>query len=626
MSSRLILVFTMYPFLLLFGCGNHDEHHRSKEIGTLPEGAKKLPTHEDTAAFDDGPKSAIIPHPKPVLAAELPLPTAAAPLPPLPPIPLTIPVTVPVPVPMERDHHDDSDEDFKDENDKDGACSEANQISEQDVNSNGGYVITKPGIYVLCEDIKYKPKGSQSKPAIRIMASNVTLDLASHTLSLGTSSKTKILGISADSVSSLNIINGAITDFTDAAIRISDSENLVMENLDILRTGVDTSFGGLQINDSSDVLIDKIRSLYNFGLGMYLLGVVKATVKNSHFDDNVGGLTIPELFPVKGAVGVGAYVDSSADTQSRAIHFEDCTFSRNQGGAEGAGMEIGPRSTLGAPSVRDVTILRCEFLDNHMNGLDLPFQDSTGLALILVDNFLIRDTIASGQRHPSIPGPDAIFAVSGATGFSINGSKNGLIENCQANDNSGQGNTSIGIRVRASQGVVVKNCECSGNINTASGVAFGFYTDTDGLNLALPVFPAFDSSIVFDSNVAQNNSSESGLSGGFKFATIRNSSVLNNISQENTGYGMLLIDANMPDVVLGNIFENNIVQSNTLAGFSDQVSGSNNAYSINIARSNGPGGIVNYVGLPAGTPIVTWSITGGFPPVINPFANLDIVP
>jgi len=514
--------------------------------------------------------------------------------------------------------------------DKVRSCTDPIPITSEDVNRRGkGFVIREPGCYILCEDIIFDAYGDKSTTAITIESSNVTLDLGGHRLSLWLPSPenneknlpSPILGIGANGVSSIAIINGSITDFTDAAIRIENSNNIVIDGLSILNTGLPSAYGGLQINDSSDILIDHVRALYNFGSGMYLHGVIKVTVKNSHFDDNVPGNVAPQYFTA-GQVGSGAYIDSSTTTETDMVLVEDCSFNRNSGGSDGGGMEIGIY-TLGIP-VKNVTIVRSEFLDNFNNGIQGLFNDASGLVLLEVTNFLIEDVISSGQRHNGAPGPT--LYVAGATGFSINASNNGIIENCQANDNVGGGFSSIGMRVRGCNNVLVKNSQASANINTSSGYAFGFSADNDtAVGSPFPVGTAN----VFDSCVAQNNSSATGLAGGFKITNLANSTIENCISQQNP-IGILVSDSNTTPVTLNNIFKNNIVQSNTLFGILDTVSGSNNAYYLNTARSNGSNPLLtNYAGLPAGTPFETWSITTGFspaPPNINPFANLNIVP
>lgn len=614
-AARGLLV--MLPIsLCLFGCS--DEKHRNSPVQKISSDNKqeKFAKPKKGVPVDHRPTLPILnsPPPSPLLPE---LPVSPEFLPPPPMLPL-VPFHLPPDTEGEefQRNHDDAEQHCEH-----GSENDATLISGEDVNSADGYVIKKSGIYVLCEDIAYEPESAKPKPAIRISASDVTLDLNGHTLSLDADANDPtVVGIIAENVHSFRIINGSITDFTDAGIRINAGRDIVLNDLSILRTGVETASGGLQIKDSFELSVDNLRSLYNFGSGMYLHGVSGATIRNSHFDDNVGGdLKLPQPFSSgPGYSAIGALVESSPAVETGELWFENCSFNRNSGDGDAGGMEIGPYTLL---PIRNVTISNCEFLDNFMTGdTQLPTFEAGGLVFVGVDNFLIEKSRASGQRHPAPPGP--LFGVSGATGFSINASDNGMIVDCESNDNVGAGGTAIGMRVRACHNVLIKNCESSRNVNTATGVAFGFYTDVDDL---VAISGPSGSAITFDSCVAQQNTSASGLSGGFKITTIFDSLLKNNVSQEN-GYGILVTDPNMAPLSFNNIFVGNIVQGNSVAGIADQVTGGNNAYHNNTARTNGPGGIANYVGLPAGTPIVTWSIAGGFPVVINPFANLDIAP
>ena len=358
-------------------------------------------------------------------------------------------------------------------------CNEPIFITSKNVNHDGkGFVIRKPGHYVLCEDIIFKPRGSQPRAAITIASSNVTLDMATHTLSQDTASVSapvaNISGIVGNNLTSIHITNGSITDFTGAGIKIENSTALAVDEVNILRTGVPSAFGGLQINDSTDIVINEVRSLNNFGCGMYLHGVIKVTVSNSHFDDNFGGNVAPQFFVGPGLVCAGGYIDSSANTTTSAVLVQDCSCNGNTAGSDAGGLEIGIYSLL---PLNNITVLRSEFLNNAQQGAAAEFNDASGLVLAFVENYVIQDCVCSGQRHPFPPA--GIPAVSGATGFSINACNNGTIENCQAFDNVGQGVTSIGIRTRGCNNLLVKNCTCARNVNTGSGQAFGFYTDVD---------------------------------------------------------------------------------------------------------------------------------------------------
>jgi|GEM_PF-5147957 len=501
-----------------------------------------------------------------------------------------------------------------------GSCKNQIPIASKDVNKAGGFVIQAPGCYMLKGNIIFDPSVSQSTSAITIQSSNVTLNLGGHKLSqLMPQSGGPISGVTANSISSISIMNGSIGDFTGAAIGIQNSNNIVVANLTILNTGLPMANGGLQINDSANILVSQVNAISNFGSGMYLHGVTNATVSNSHFDNNLPGNVAPQFFTT-GQVGAGAYIDSSPSTETDTVLVRDSTFNGNSGDSDGGGMEIGIYSLL---PVKNVTVVRSTFLNNFNNGIQGLFNDASGLVLLFVTNFLIQDVVASGQRHPGPPGP--LLAVAGATGFSINACNNGLIVNGSADNNVGAGYSSLGMRLRGCNNVLVKNSHASGNINTSFGQAFGFSTDNDNYI----AFPPVGTSVVFDACVAQNNNSTSGLAGGFKITNVANSTLQYSVSQNNP-IGIYVSDANAPTLSFNNVFNGNLVSKNTLYGIQDTVGGSNNAYSDNIAILNGTSpALDNYVGLPAGTPIITWSFTTGFsptPPNFDPLANLSIVP
>lgn len=492
----------------------------------------------------------------------------------------------------------------------DDSCDSVTLIKMDDIaRGKRGYAIKCPGKYKLAENIIIHNKRTCMKAAIIIEStSNVILDLGYHTIS----SPSNIIAIYVNNAKSISIINGPANGMRKAGIQINNSSDIKLSNISITNTGTVDSNGGLQINDSTDIKIDKIRCLFNYGSGMYLHGVIKAYISNSNFDDNIGGNVAPQFFP-SGGVGGGVYVDGSEKTTTSAITFIDCTFNRNTGGGEGVGMEVGPFSFL---PITDVKIIGCQFLENQMTGVDTEFNDASGLVLLYVTDFLIKDCIANGQLHPTIAGPLSRVITSGATGFSINASTNGIIENCQADNNSGKGRTSIGIRTRGCSNVITKNCQFSGNINTEDGQAFGFYTDTD--EVTAEFFPPVGSACVINSCTAQGNTSLNGLSGGFKIADLVNSTIKDCISQQNA-HGILVTGTNTQTT--NNIFNNNTLQGNILTGIRDEVENSRNLYINNTAINNG----VNYEGLPPGTPITILNLETGF---VNPpvqFSNLDVL-
>ena len=83
-----------------------------------------------------------------------------------------------------------------------------------------GYVITTPGTYTLGKDVMWTPSAKALGPAIIIASSNVTLNLAKHTLSLAASAKAggSYVGVAVAPLSGtlqkVAISNGTIANFT----------------------------------------------------------------------------------------------------------------------------------------------------------------------------------------------------------------------------------------------------------------------------------------------------------------------------------------------------------------------------------------------------------------------------
>lgn len=504
-----------------------------------------------------------------------------------------------------------------------------------------GYVICKPGKYCLGENINW----CAHKKSIAITAhhiNNVYIDLNNYTIKQKNNAK-KTVGIKITHSKGVTIVNGTVENTTgEGAIRIECSSDVLVDQVIVRNTGNANSFGGLFITESKNIIVNNVICDANFGVGLTLLGVNNANVTNSLFNNQKGGNVAPQFFFLPGQTAYGALVESLSNTttitsmttmqtvntmgsmksMTTNVKFENCSFNNNSATADAGGVEVGPYTLF---PVSNVSFINCQALNNSQTGADSIFNDCSGFVLVHVNGFLFQDCIATGQKHLGAPGASSAFAVSGATGFSINDAQNGSLINCLANNNTGIGNTSIGIRVRGAKNVVIKNCQASDNINTSeTGLGYGFYTNLDDLPF-FPGFPNVNKAYVFDSCVAQNNSS-----GGFKFSSLIDSLIQKCVAQEN-GIGFLFSDVGIisPPLVAdskNNILKSNVAEGNTIAGFEDDTT-ANNAYIKNLSRSNGPLGTTNYVGLPASTPISVWNVaTGPFPVGTNEFTNLDIIP
>jgi nitrous oxidase accessory protein NosD len=131
----------------------------------------------------------------------------------------------------------------------------------------GPTVITHAGSYVLVRNISMSGSGT----AIRIAASNVTLDLNGHTLT--GSGATQGTGVSVTGVSGVRIHSGIVSRF-GTGIEVSGSSNVTVEGLQISGTdagGPAPGEVGILLRNSRAVALQKNRIARVF-LGIFVRG------------------------------------------------------------------------------------------------------------------------------------------------------------------------------------------------------------------------------------------------------------------------------------------------------------------------------------------------------------------
>lgn len=512
-------------------------------------------------------------------------------------------------------------------------------ICQHDVGKHG-YVINEPGEYRLGEDIIFNPNPTFiGRAAITINSPNVFLSLNHKTLSQGDYRTPVTIGILVNAVNAVIIESGNITDFTRWGVSINPgSETIAAHDLNVLRCGTtegtrvfipeDLPTGGINAVGSQNLLFDKINAYQNFGTGIYMEDVQGVIIKKSKFNSTQGGTYVGAQ---TGNIAFGLTVFSRLPGApvTRDVLIVDCEANGTTAGAIVTGIGIFSNDTY----MEDIHLLNCQ-ANNGVNGSGNDFEsDATGIAVLRVNSCSLINCMANFNQHPFPPASAAFPGLNSATGFSINLVNSGWMENCTAEHNQGQGLSTEGIRVRDCNQVTVKNCRASNNSNTFTGTpvadCWGFKTD--------PLFgfgvPLVGVNIVFDSCIAQNNTAVSGDCGGFRAVNLIDSKFIGCISQGNNNFmpadptllrqtwGILVTDNPLGLGSANNLFEDNELQGNTIAGIEDQTPAALNAYIGNIARANG----TNYVGLPTGTPIATWFIGSPPPPTTN-IDNLDIRP
>lgn len=521
-------------------------------------------------------------------------------------------------------------------------------ICQKDIGKNG-YTINSSGEYRLAEDIVFNPKASDiGRSAITINVPNVVLDLNNKTLSQGSTRTSITIGIQVNAVDAVVVQNGNITDFTRWGIFFNPGgSDITVQNLDVLRCGViegtrdtvgDLPTGGISAIHTDNMVFSRVNANRNFGVGLYLQEVQNIVVAKSSFNQTVGGTFFGVQPPVNsvGNIGYGLVVYTSTPNvrPCKNIVCIDCNANDTKAGAIVTGIGFFSAANPAVP-MENITAINCNANNGYNTGFFDYESDSTGFALVNVNNFLLLNCSGNSNEHPFPPSPVAFPGLNSATGYSINLSTGGVIEGCVANNNSGQGLTTEGMRFRNCKQIEVRNCVASNNYNYLPD-SEDVYGESWGIRNVILLGLGGDLvgvDYVIDSCVAQNNTALSGISGGMVAANLINCRVQNCIFQGNKNFdplnssifrqswGILTTDSIAGIASANNIFEGNNVEGNAVAGIEDQTPAALNAYLKNIARSNGG----NYVNLPSGTPIANWTV-GSPAPSISPIDNLSITP
>lgn len=536
-----------------------------------------------------------------------------------------------------------------------GACS-ANviPISQADINPNG-YEITAPGVYCLTENIAFSPSiNNQAAIWVHVpagQASNVVIHLNGYTLAKNTSATgLQTTGILVDAQNNVMIDGGTVSDFDLFGVRVNGgSSNIVCQEVNMYRNGTNNApNGGFSAANSKDIVVDRCIANNNIGIGLSLAGVQQAIVSGSNFDNN-SAATVTFL---GGSICWGAFATNLLSGQPcKDLSFIDCTSSNNSSNGVCLGLECIGIPLPGNPLNENVNIINC--ISNHnAGGMTGSFtQEGEGFAVIGVNNFVVKGCIAEGN-HSNATQPSGIAGNHTSCGYSVAFLNTaGLIEDCQAINNSGNGDVSCGFRVMRSSDIVVRNCvaidHTNAGFNGSTGIhgeAWGFTTDPDlGNFLGVPQGTNF----TFDSCVATNNTAPGapdGFGGGIKFISQVHSLITDCILQGNS-MGIYVSDPACCQIGPGqvgsccclepttccittgpacctsttsncactnnacktsstccgvskeNVVKGNVLIGNARGGIVDNLDCNSTAYYKNEARANGPNGSLNYVGV-----------------------------
>ena len=198
-------------------------------------------------------------------------------------------------------------------------------------------------------------------------------------------------------------------------------------------------------------------------------------------------------------------------------------------------------------------------------------------------------------------------------GFDFESSQNGVVEDCTsgghtqaaANPVEGQFSFAAGFNAHIAfcancYTIVFRRCVATGNVDTGTflsvdlpfggGSAFGFCTRE-------PQFAGTstgpNSSIyVFESCIAESNTTNYGTGYGFDIFNLTDSKIINCFAEGNN-IGINVSDFTLPPATnefgsANNIFRGNVVSANTAFGIQDTTTAKSNAYYSNQAKNNGP--------------------------------------
>ncbi len=277
---------------------------------------------------------------------------------------------------------------------------------------------------------------------------------------------------------------------------------------------------------------------------------------------------------------------------------------------------------------------------NVYDGLTAPASQflAEGFDLYTVANVVVEDCTSSGHSQMAGSAPEGQFSF--AAGF-----KADAAFCCPCESPCGP--------------VVFRRCVANGNTGSLDAYAFGFST-RDPLSAGTPTAPN-SCAYVFESCIAENNTSDSGTGYGLDVLNLIDSEIINCIANHNN-IGINVSDLNTlpcvpctptsPPCTFGsadNIFSGNVLSANTLFGIQDTSAAKSNAYYANRAKNNGPTpATTNYSGaevfpvpscstttlccVPANlTPVLYWTLPNA-PCTLNtnciestPLDNLSIV-
>ncbi len=497
------------------------------------------------------------------------------------------------------------------------ACGSSISIDQEDIGTSG-YVIDAPGNYCIDGDLTFSPAGN-GIAAITIAPNvqNVNIYFNGHVLAQDPASTTlNNYGILvSESCQNISISGGTVQGFS--ASQIKGKYNLNSLNVsDMLLIGIpqsaggsridgvtETSANGLFINGLSNLTTSSNIVVSNVEVRTIFLDIPSISnlstygIQMVNCNDVVLYQTITDQIEYFGPVttGVntccGVFIDACSN-----IVCEDCKSHDNHAFTPSFnGSVTGDAFGFDFVSCDQAQCIGCSAYSNGGT------RRCDGFVLVGgCNNFVFEDCQAQNNLvvDPGAPG------VSSHNGFEVVGTVLGLapcsniiMKDCHVN---GQPDCFF---IIGSNNVLIQNCTATFG-KTASYGPF----DVGGFFLAGTTNSTIEDCIAV--GFQATNAQGTGFLVENFFGLIASNNNIRRCKSVNNNYGMFIGAQPFGSGARNTIIEANEVSFNTAGGVADFSFNLTNVYIQNLAYENGtPASFAaNYSGLPAGTPILTWTI------------------
>ena len=417
--------------------------------------------------------------------------------------------------------------------------SKINYITPCNFKHGNGIILSKPGVYKLSKDIRYKPS-TIGTTAISIVGSNITLDLDVYTLSQkNTVKNTYGIAICRDAKCIKITGNKGISkvlDFSMVGIRVlGRTDTITIENIIVTQTEI-RSLDNSEIVPSCK---DFICQTWNYGIlvgegdntGLPMKGTDKANL--------VTNLLLEDVTTSRSITGTQIVM-------TYQITINSCNFIENTiYGLLSGPLGIVPGDELGTaffPTTKSLVARNCRFDNNVGFNADLVgppdleewFDLLAGVVLYFGEGYVMENCTVNDNFSDSFmlavdhdraynvvwkgctvarnrcDGFVDAFHASGSINQDLQECQNGLevplepdlnltIEDCSFFDTYSKHDSAKNVALLYVQGVTVKNCYSSGAKGYDDSIGFRVSGDPNG---------GISSGIVFENCVASNNGAD----------------------------------------------------------------------------------------------------------------------